>query len=489
MADSSDTQRCTSQARALQFGISHYCASAGPLARAPSNCRVAFVYGQPNCASSSSMLKLPPQGPRGRLRTTIAVTREPYAATRRWRAQFGSTYMTSVMSGRYLVTGDPAVVRDVFRADPKSLYPEGEEALKPLTGPRSLFLLESEEHAKERKVISPPFIGARMRAYTELMCNAAERQVAALKVGDTFPALEITRSISAEVIVRAVFGVQNEERVRLYREHIVRWVNAWKPLFILFPAMQRKFLGISPWARFVAAGEALDALLLQEIDARRAATVRNDDVLSLLLDTRYEDGSALSDDSIRCHLRALLFAGHETTMIAMAWVLHYVLRDAQLKDRMFALVVRPMDEIVQDPWFEAVINEALRLYPIILGVVRGLGASTQLGPYTVPAGTKVWVSIAMLHLDPQLYPEPEQFRPERFLETSFKPHEFAPFGGGHRRCLGAAFAMLETKVAVATLLKRRNLVHAGPIEPGTVRRNLSMAPAGGICLKVTAPHS
>lgn len=432
------------------------------------------------------MLKLPPQGPRGRLKTTLAVARKPYAATRRWRAEFGPTYMTSVMSGRYLVTGEPSVVRDVFRADPMQLLPEGEEAMGPLTGPKSLFLLEPEDHGRERKVVSPPFTGARMRAYTEVMRDAAERQVAALRVGDTFRALDVTRSISAEVIVRAVFGVQDEQRVALYREHIVRWVNAWKPLFILFPATQHQLWGMSPWARFVKAGEALDRLLLNDIHQRRAEQRLHDDVLSLLLDARYDDGSELSDESIRSHLRSLLFAGHETTMIAMAWVLHYVLRDAELESRMSALVTRSMEEIVQDPWFEAVINEALRLYPIILGIVRGLGAHTQLGQYVAPAGTKVWVSIAMLHSDPEVFPEPDKFRPERFLERTFKPYEFAPFGGGHRRCLGAAFAMLETKVAVATLLKHRVLEHVGPLEPGTVRRNLSMAPAGGIRLKVKA---
>lgn len=392
--------------------------------------------------------------------------------------------MTSVMSGRYLVTGDPQVVRDVFRADPAKLFPEGEEALRPLTGPKSLFLLEPEDHSRERKVVSPSFMGARMRAYTEVMREATERQVASLRLGEEFRALDVTRRISAEVIVRAVFGIHDPKRVAIYRDHIVEWVNAWKPMFILFPGTQRKLWGMSPWSRFVRAGDALDRLLMQDIYARRAENVRADDILSLLLEARYDDGRPLSDDSIRCHLRSLLFAGHETTMIAMAWVLHYVLRDKALEARLLELIERPLDEVVQDAWFEAVVNEALRLYPIILGVVRGLGSHTQLGPYVAPAGTKVWVSIAMLHLDPDVFPEPNAFRPERFLERSFKPHEFAPFGGGHRRCLGASFALLETKVAVATLLKHRGLQHVGPREPGTVRRNLSMAPADGIRLRV-----
>lgn len=428
---------------------------------------------------------LPPHGPRGRVSTTLAVAREPYAATRRWRDQYGPTYMTSVMSGRYFVTGEPEVVRDVFRADPGDLYPGGADALGPLTGLRSLFLLAPSEHGRERKLLAPPFNGSRMRAYTDTMRLAAERQLSALHVGATCNAVNVSRNISAEVIVRAVFGVQDDRRVKAYADTIVRWIDLWKPLFILFPASQREFFGLSPWSRFVRAGEELDRLLRHDI-AERRVNPQGEDILSLLLQTRYDDGQPLSDESVLSHLRTLLFAGHETTMIAMAWVLHYVLRDAQLYARMRALVTQDLDAIVADEWFEAVINESLRLYPIILGIMRVLGSQTQLGRYVVPAGTNVWVSIAMLHSDPELYPDPDCWNPDRFLWRSFKPNEFAPFGGGHRRCLGAAFAMLETKVAIATLLRHVEFEHIGSKSPGTVRRNLSMAPLGGITLRVRA---
>lgn len=432
----------------------------------------------------SVMLQLPPQGPRGRLSTTIAVAREPFAATRRWRDQFGPTYMASVMSGRYFVTGDPEVVRDVFRANPAELYPGGVEALGPLTGPRSLFMLDPGEHGAERKILAPPFGGHRMRAYVETMQQATERQLTSLRVGERLAAIDLSRRISAEVIVRAVFGVQDPARVARYLGTITRWIDLWKPLFILFPSTQRELFGVSPWARFVRAGAELDALLLEDIERRRRADHVGEDISSLLLQTRYENGEPLEAESIRSHLRALLLAGHETTMIAIAWVLHYVLRDAAMAERMQALADGPLEVAIADEWFEAVINEALRLYPIIMGVVRVLGEQSQLGPYVAPAGTQVWVSIATLHLDPSLFPEPERFEPERFLTRSYKPYEFAPFGGGHRRCLGAAFAMLETKVAIATLLRHVTFEHLGPHEPEVARRNLSMAPACGIRLRV-----
>lgn len=397
--------------------------------------------------------------------------------------------MTSVMSGRYFVTGDPNVVRDVFRADPAELYPGGVEALGPLTGPRSLFMLGPGEHSAERKILAPPFGAHRMRAYVDTMRDATERQLATLRAGDTCAAVDLTRRISAEVIVRAVFGVQDPQRIARYLDVITNWIDRWKPLFILFPSTQHQLFGLSPWARFVKAGNELDTLLLDEVARRREAPSAGEDILSLLLETRYDNGEPLTDESIRSHLRALLFAGHETTMIAMAWVLHYVLRDSTLRERVNSLVSKPLDVVIADEWFEALVNEALRLYPIIMGVVRVLGDQTRLGPYVVPAGLKVWVSIAMLHTDPELFPDPDRFDPDRFLRRSYKPYEFAPFGGGHRRCLGGAFAMLETKVAIATLLRRVEFQHVGPREPKLARRNLSMAPAGGIRLRVVRKHA
>jgi cytochrome P450 family 110 len=430
------------------------------------------------------MKELPPWGPRGVLKTTLSVAREPYAATMRWREQYGRTFLTRVASGHYFVTGEPAVVRDVFRSDPSVLKPAGTQSIGPLTGPRSLFVLAPREHSRERKLLAPPFHGGRMRAYAETMRDATERCIARWRVGQDLVALREARRISAEVIVRAVFGVRDPERVETYLRQIAAWVDSWKPAFILVPLLQRELFGLSPWARFVARGRALDALIAEEIAARRASGERGDDILSLLLETTYDDGEPLTDDSLSSHLRTLLFAGHETTMIGMAWVLHYVLRDASLLERTLAVLERPFDEVLNDPWLDAVVHEALRIYPIILGVVRELDEDLELGPYRAPAGTNVWVSIAMLHSDPELYPEPLAYRPERFLARMPKPYEYAPFGGGHRRCLGAAFAELETKIAVATLLGRTVLEHRGAAEPGTVRRNLSMAPAGGVPLRV-----
>ncbi len=439
----------------------------------------------PSCSCyGPCMGSTPPQGPRGRFFTTLATARDPYGSTERWRAEFGRTFRSHVMTGEYVVTGEPEVVRDVFRTDPGFLLPTG-EVLEPLLGTRSLFSLDPAEHARERKLLMPPFHGSRMRAYAGTVRATAERRSSGWTPGTTVRALDECRSISAEVIVRAVFGVQDEERVGRYLALIARWVNAWKPVFILFPFTQKKLFGLSPWARFVAAGAELDQMLEEDITERRTSGERGEDILSLLLDSTYEDGSPLTNTSIRSHLRTLLFGGHETTMIAIAWTLHFLHADPAALERTRAVIDAPLEQLMQDEWLDAVVQEAVRPRPIILGITRELGEAATLGGYDVPAGSRLFISIAMLHTDPELYPEPHRFRPERFLEKKPKPWEYLPFGGGHRRCLGAAFAQFEAKIVVATFLSLMRFELVGPKSLATVRRNLSMAPASGVPLRVT----
>lgn len=426
-----------------------------------------------------------PAGPAGRLKTTRAIALRPYEVTPLWREQFGRTFTTEVMTGKYLVTGDPNMVRDVFGADPRLMLPAGSHALAPLMGDQSLFLLEPEQHARERKILMPPFHGSRMRAYEDTIRETMWRRSSDWAVGCTVRILEQARHVSAEVIVRAVFGIQQRERVEQYLKVIAHWVDTWKPMFILVPFTQKKLLGLSPWARFLRAGEALDRMLYEDIAKRRQSGARGDDILSLLLDSKYDDTTQMSDERIRAHLRSLLFAGHETTMIAIAWVLHYLHTDEKVLERTRAELCQPSTELATNPWLDAVVQEALRPKPLIIGVVRQPAEDMELGGYDVPAKTLIYVSIAMLNSDPELYPDPHAYRPERFLEKKPKPWEYAPFGGGARRCLGAAFAMLECKAVVAALLSRFRFERVGPADAATTRRNISMAPREGVPLKIS----
>lgn len=430
------------------------------------------------------MAKAVPWGPRGKLKTTYLFATRPYEAATRWREQFGRTFMTEVLSGWYLVTGEPAVIRDAFAADPNTLLPEGAAALEPMMGPSSLFLLGPGAHDRERKLLMPHFHGERIKAYEADMVDATLRRAAQWKVGEVRSLLDEARSISAEVIATTVFGVRDAERLARYLDVIARWVDSWKPLFILAPSTQLACLGLSPWDRFLRARRALDGMLNEELAERRASGERGTDVLSLLLDSHYNDGTSLDDEAIRSHLRSLLFAGHETTMIAIAWVMHYLHRDPDALERTRAELDAD-GPIAHNAWLDAVVSESLRVKPIILGVVRRLTVAMQLGDFEAHAGVMLNLSSVMLHSDPEVYPQPDVFRPERFIEGKLKPWEYMPFGGGHRRCVGAAFAQFETKVVVATLLRQLRFEHVGAAAPRVVRRNLSMAPDGGVPLQVT----
>jgi cytochrome P450 len=389
------------------------------------------------------------------------------------------------MTGKYLVTGDPHVVRDLFSTDPQLLLPAGAQSLAPLMGNESLFLLQPSEHGRERKLLLPPFHGSRMRAYETTIADTVRRRSSAWRTGSVVRVLEQMRHVSAEVIVRAVFGVQDRARVEQYLVAVARWVDAWKPVFILVPFTQRELFGLSPWASFVRASQELDRMLDQDVAERRASGQRSDDILSLLLDSSYDDGTPISDQRIRAHLRSLLFAGHETTMIAIAWVMHHLHSSPEALDRTRDELHADPEAVLDNAWFDAVVQEALRPKPLIIGIARQPAQDLELGGFDVPAGTPVYVSIAMLNSDPELYPDPYHFRPERFLTRRPKPWEFAPFGGGARRCLGAAFATLECKVVVATLLSRFCFERTGPREAETARRNISMAPKAGVPLRVT----
>jgi cytochrome P450 len=260
---------------------------------------------------------------------------------------------------------------------------------------------------------------------------------------------------------------------------------------MLFPALRRRFGGIGPYARMLRVRDRVDTLIYDAIARRRARAGEGgaDDVLGLMLSARYDDGSAMSDSEIRDQLLTIVFAGHETSGIALAWAINWLERTPQVRDRLLAELASLGQDptpaaLAAAPYLEAVCHETLRLYPVVGEVVRLLRAPLALGAWTIPAGVPVAAGIALVHARADLYPEPEAFRPERFLDRRFAPHEYLPFGGGARRCIGAAFGLYEMKVVLGTLLARYRftLAREGPERP--VMRNLAMGPKGKV--RVTA---
>jgi len=369
-----------------------------------------------------------------------------------------------------VVTSDPEAVRRVFTGDPRLLHAgEGNEVLEPLLGRGSVLLLDRDEHLRHRRLLLPPFHGERMRTYGEGNISRWPR-------GRRFAALPGMQAITLEVIMRAVFGVEDRRRLdELGRplRRLLDMVGSRGRVLMLALTAERTGRG-SPWARFAKARAEADQLLFAEIRARRADpdSAQRGDIFSLLLAARDEQGTALSDAELRDELMTLLVAGHETTATALAWTLERVTREPRVLERLSS---QPED----GEYLEATIKESLRLRPVVPAVVRRLKEPMEFGGWMVPAGVHIAPSIYLLHRRADVYPDPLAFRPERFIGSSPGTYEWIPFGGGVRRCLGASFAMFEMRAVLSAVLSSVQLCPSDAKPEGTTRRAITFAPTRG----------
>jgi cytochrome P450 family 110 len=273
--------------------------------------------------------------------------------------------------------------------------------------------------------------------------------------------------------------------VEQVRAAVLRLIESLSPWIFVFTWTRRDFGGVGPWARYKRAVEAHDDLLLSEIRRRRELAEGRSDILSLLLQARYDDGSGMSDTELVEQLRGLLFAGHETTAVSLACAFHWLHHEPEVLGKLISEIDAlgedaEADALASLPYLEAVCLEALRMNPPVVDTGRSPREPFKLMGYTIPPGEGINASPLLLHMREDIYPEPERFRPERFLERKYSPFEFIPFGGGARRCLGAAFAMYEMKIAIGTILRRYRLRSAADKRIAFVRRGLTLGPRGGV---------
>lgn len=402
------------------------------------------------------------------------------------RDRYGSTYRLPTALGPVVVIGEPEGIRAIFSADADTFVPFQPDLTSPFVGESSLVLVSGARHRRDRRLLSPPFHGPRMRAYGAVMAESAKRAAAAWTRGAPFKMLDTTQSISLDVILQAVFGLDHTSpQGQAVREAVIRFMGSLRPQFIFLRWMRRDFFGWSSWARFKQARDHLDSLLYATMAERRREPAERDDILSLMMSARYEDGGAMSDVELRDELLTLLSAGHETTAVALAWAFYWLHRDPDELGRVLAELdalgpSADAEAIAALPYLDAVCQEALRIHPVAPEILRHLVKPLQLFDWTLPAGTSVLASVIMLHNREDIYPEPTRFRPSRFLEHKFTPFEHIPFGGGARRCIGAAFALYEMKIVLATILRshRLRLVSSSKVSPA--RRGATMGPRNGI---------
>ncbi|WP_437285754.1 cytochrome P450 [Sorangium sp. So ce406] len=406
---------------------------------------------------------------------------------RRYADQYGPTFRVKSPNGMLTITGDPGAIRALYTADPEVFDVWGVELTEPVFGRSSVVVSTGARHRRDRKLLGPPFSAGAMRGHGKTIADISLDVASRWRPGRSFSMLAATQAIALDVIVRVVFGVRGEERIGRTREAVLGLIGSLSPSFIVLPALRRDFAGFGPYARNQRATRALDALLVEEIRARRAAGDASQDILGLMISARHDDGGGMTDVEIAEQLRAILFAGHETTAMSLGWAMYWLHREpavlARVVDEIDALGPAPApDALASLPYLEAVCLEALRIHPPVVDVARVVKRPFQLDGYTIPAGEAVTASPLLLHGREDLYPSPERFRPSRFLDRKFSPFEFIAFGGGARRCLGAAFAMIEMKVVLGTILGkyRLRLESQAPIQH--VRRGLTMGPSGGVAM-------
>ncbi|HKG66840.1 MAG TPA: cytochrome P450 [Solirubrobacteraceae bacterium] len=391
----------------------------------------------------------------------------------RYRRRYGDIFAVKVWPfDPLVVVGDPAEVKRIFRGDPAQLHAgEGNQVLGPVVGPRSVLVLDEQEHLRTRKMLLPPFHGARMRVYGDVMREEAEAEMATWPLGTEFPLLGAMQRLTLRIILRTVFGVEQGTRMAELERALIRLMGRGAQI-MLVPLLQRDYGPGSPQRRFEEARLEVDELLFAEI-ARRRREPDGTDVLSMLL----QADEPPTDAELRDHLITLLLAGHETTATTLAWTFERLVRHPEALARA---------STGDEAYIDAVVQESQRLRPVITYVMRTLQAPMTVGGHEVPAGATLGTSITLMHRRADLYPQPLAFRPERFLEAKPETYTWVPFGGGVRRCLGASFASFEMRQVLDVVLSSRRLTAADPRPERYRRRGITFVPGRGAAVVAQA---
>jgi cytochrome P450 len=408
------------------------------------------------------------------LQTAIWVRRAQWMLSQ-CAARFGDVFtIRIVQEGNWVVLSNPDHVKQVFTGDPRVFHAgEGNRILLPILGEHSLLLLDEGAHMEQRKLLLPPLHGQRMQRYGELMREIAAAEIERWPIGVPYPLRPRMQAITLEIILRTVFGLEQGERLEVLRVELRRLLDTLtRPAMFVFPVL----LGperLANFRPFQMLHDRVDELIYAEIaERRRAADLsQREDILSMLLEARHADGSPMTDREVRDELLTLLVAGHETTATALSWAVERLTRHPGKLARLAEEVQGGASE-----YLEAVVTETLRLRPVISLVARHLREPVEIGDWQLPAGVTVAPSIYLVHRRPDVYPNPEQFEPERFIDGSPGTYTWIPFGGGIRRCIGGSFAHFEMQVVLAELVKRRHVRPARPESERVFRRAITETP-------------
>jgi cytochrome P450 len=431
---------------------------------------------------------LPPEPKSSPLTQTLRWSFRPLPFMQENREKYGDSFSVKFLTFErpMVLISDPVAIKALYTERSHGLPPGRDIILTPIVGARSLLVTEGADHLAHRKVMLPPFHGERMRSYLPLVEEIVDREIDTWPLGEEFAIHPRMQAITLEVILRVVFGVADGPRLERLREVLSRILEETaSPFAQLTSLASRRFGGRGPWARFERQLKEADDLLYAEIAEHRSNGnyEEREDILSLLMQAEFEDGSGMSDTDLRDQLMTLLLAGHETTATALAWTFDLLLRHPRELGRL-----RDSLQEGEDDYLRATISESLRLRPVVPLAGRRLAVDLVADGLTLPAGTDVTPAIWLTHTRADSFPEPFAFRPERFLEGSPDTYAWIPFGGGIRRCIGAAFAEFEMRIALREVLTRCELHKASPAPEKIGRRNITLSPRDGTPVVLTARH-
>ncbi|QKQ76853.1 cytochrome P450 [Nostoc sp. TCL240-02] len=397
-----------------------------------------------------------------------------------------------------VIVNDLQAIQEILTNDRKKFLAVGEfnRITEPWLGKNSVLILDGSRHKQQRQLIVPSFHGERMQSYGQQIRNLTENVFSQLPLNQPFLARNITQEISLQVMLHVVLGLDEGERFQKLKHLLPLLLDlSHSPItssFFFLPFLQQDLGAWSPWGKFLRNREKIDQLLYAEISERRQKpNSERVDILSMLMLAQDETGQLMTDHELRDQLITLIVGGYETTASVMAWGLYWIHKKPLVHEKLLQELDTLGDSpdpmsIYRLPYLTAVCNEILRISPVLLfSFPRVVQEPVKLLGHSLEPGTVLLPSIYLTHQREDLYPQPKQFKPERFLERQFSPYEFLPFGGGVRRCLGEALALFEIKLVLETILSRYQLVLVNQQPERLVRRGFTLAPASGVKMVIT----
>ena len=411
-----------------------------------------------------------------RLLQTVAWWSRPIAFQERCRARYGKRFTVRLLGqSPFVMLSDPDEIKQIFQAPPDVLHPgEGAEVLEPVVGRYSVILLDEGPHMEQRKLLLPAFHGDSMQRLSGLMRELAEQEIASWPRGEPVALHPALQRLTLEIIVRSVFGLRQGARLETLRDLLTEILAFGESPLSLIPPAQRLLAGRGPMARMERTRARADELIFAVIEERRRDEEPGDDVLALLLEARHEDGSPMGRQELRDELMTALVAGHETTASQLAWAVDRLGRAPPVQRRLHEELSNGEDEA----YLTATIQEILRHKPVLPNPEpRLVKKPIEIGGVTYQPGAVLFAGAYLVQHDPDIYPDPYAFRPERFLDQPPGTYTWIPFGGGRRRCIGAAFAQLEMKLVLRALLQSCELAPASDRPAVSRRRGITLSPS------------